>query len=119
MDIMPRPKRKRHVQAMPTVTFFKPQGVPVHALKELILPLEGYEAFRLVDGKGMSQEEAAVLMDVSRPTLCRILMEARKTVARSLAGGLALRIEGGSYWMGGRSGQGQGHGRGCHGRRKV
>jgi len=116
---MPRPKRKRRVQAMPAATFFKPQGVPVHALKGLTLSLEGYEAFRLVDGEGMSQEEAAELMEVSRPTLCRILMDARRTVARSLAGGLALRIEGGSYRMGGRSGQGKGHGRGRHGRRKV
>lgn len=116
---MPRPKRKRRVQAMPAATFFKPQGVPVHALKGLTLPLEGYEAFRLVDGEGLSQEEAAVLMDVSRPTLCRILMQARQTVARALAGGLALRIEGGSYRMGGRSGHGNGQGRGCRGRRKV
>ncbi len=85
---------------MPAATFFKPQGVPVRDLKDLTLSLEGFEAFRLVDGEGMSQEEAAVLMDVSRPTLCRILMEARQTVARSLAGGMALRIEGGSYRMG-------------------
>ena len=48
---MPRPKRKRRVQAMPAATFFKPQGVPVHALKGLTLSLEGYEAFRLVLGK--------------------------------------------------------------------
>ncbi len=113
---MPRPKKKRLVQSMPTVTFFKPQGVPLQDLKGLTLPLEGYEAFRLVDGEGMSQEEAAVLMDVSRPTLCRILMDARKTVARSLAGGMALRIEGGSYRVGGRSRQRIGRGRGHHGR---
>ena len=116
---MPRPKRKRRVQAMPKVTFFKPHGIPGHALQCLTLSLEGYEAFRLVDGEGMSQEEAAVLMDVSRPTLCRILMDARKTVARSLAGGSALRIEGGSYRMCGRSGRGSGHGQGGCGRRKV
>jgi predicted DNA-binding protein (UPF0251 family) len=85
---------------MPAATFFKPQGVPVRDLHGLTLSIEGYEAFRLVDGERMSQEEAAVLMDVSRPTLCRILMEARNTVARSLAGGMALRIEGGSYRIG-------------------
>ena len=115
---MPRPKKKRLVQSIPTVTFFKPQGVPLHDLKGLTLPLEGYEAFRLVDGEGMSQEEAAVLMDVSRPTLCRILMDARKTVARSLAGGMALRIEGGSYRVGSRSRQRIGRGRRHHGRGK-
>jgi len=69
-------------------------------LKGVVLPLEGFEAFRLVDGEGLSREEAAVLMDVSRPTLCRILMEARRTVARALAGGMAIRIDGGSYRLG-------------------
>jgi len=112
---MPRPKRKRRIQALPAVTFFKPRGVPVHLLKGLTISLEGYEAFRLVDGEGMSQEEAAALMDVSRPTLCRILRDARKTVARALAGGMALRIEGGSYRMCGRAGEGGGH----RGRRRL
>jgi predicted DNA-binding protein (UPF0251 family) len=102
---------------MPAATFFKPQGVSVRNLHALTLSIEGYEAFRLVDGEGLSQEEAAVLMDVSRPTLCRILMEARQTVARSLAGGMALRIEGGSYRMADDQGPGNGSGRRRHGRR--
>ena len=42
---------------------------------------------------GLSQEEAAVLMQVSRPTLCRILAEARSQVARALSRGWAIRIE--------------------------
>lgn len=59
----------------------------------VVLGLDGFEAMRLVDGEGMSQEEAAVLMQVSRPTLCRILAEARTQVARALSRGWAIRIE--------------------------
>ncbi len=105
---MPRPKRKRFVQSMPTAVFFKPRGVPLRELKGVVLPLEGFEAFRLVDGEGLSREEAAVLMEVSRPTLCRILMEARRTVARALTGGMAIRIDGGSYRLGEDARQGTG-----------
>ncbi len=80
-------------------------------LKGVVLPLEGFEAFRLVDGEGLSREEAAALMEVSRPTLCRILMEARRTVARALAGGMAIRIDGGSYRLGKNARPGTGSGR--------
>lgn len=52
---------------------------------------------RLVDDEDMSQEAAAERMDVSRPTLCRILAEARSVVAKALGNGWAIRIEGGAY----------------------
>ena len=51
------------------------------------------EALRLVDAEGLSQEDAALRMGVSRSTVCRILGEARTQVARALARGWAIRIE--------------------------
>lgn len=78
---------------MPEVTVFKPQGVSMTGLRGVVLSLDGYEAMRLVDGEGLSQEEAAVSMDVSRSTLCRILGEARTLVARALTAGWVIRIE--------------------------
>lgn len=94
---MPRPKKPRTILAEPKAVFYKPQGVPLRELKGVILPLEGFEALRLSDAEGLSQEDGAALMEVSRPTFCRILAEARQLVAQALANGWAIRIEGGSY----------------------
>ena len=90
---MGRRRKCRFVADVPALTVFKPQGVPMGQLYGVVLGLDGFEAMRLVDGEGMSQEEAAVLMQVSRPTLCRILAEARTQVARALSRGWAIRIE--------------------------
>jgi predicted DNA-binding protein (UPF0251 family) len=68
-------------------------------LKGVTLPVEGLEALRLVDAEGLSQDEAAERMEVSRPTLSRILAEARQLVARALSQGWAIRIEGGDYTL--------------------
>ena len=74
---MGRRRKCRFVADVPTVTVFKPQGVPMGQLYGVAIGLDGFEALRLVDAEGLSQEEAASLMGVSRPTLCRILGEAR------------------------------------------
>jgi uncharacterized protein len=111
---MPRPRKCRMVQANPSATFFKPQGVPLSMLKGVVLPVEGLEALRLVDAQGMSQEEAAKSMDVSTSTICRILGEARSIVATALSQGMAIRIEGGDFQIASRPDEagcpGRGHG---------
>ncbi|MFC1895132.1 DUF134 domain-containing protein [Thermodesulfobacteriota bacterium] len=94
---MPRPRKCRTVYQHPPVVFFKPQGVPMHSLQGVVLPVENLEALRLADVEGMDQEDAARLMGVSRPTFSRILSEARGLAARALVNGWAIRIEGGDY----------------------
>lgn len=94
---MGRPRKCRFVEQLPPVEFYKPKGVPLGRLRGVVLPVEGLEAMRLVDAEGLSREEAAERMEVSMPTLSRILGEARRTVARALCGGMALRIEGGDF----------------------
>lgn len=94
---MPRPRKCRRIGNTPRVTYFKPQGVPMRELDEINLTHEGHEAIRLADLQGLNQEEAALLMGVSRHTFGRVLAEARKTVAEALIHGLALRIQGGDY----------------------
>ena len=89
---MGRRRKCRLVADLPVVTAFKPVGVPMGQLYGVALGLDGFEAMRLVDGEGLSQEEAARRMRVSRPTLCRILGEARTQVARALSRGWAIRI---------------------------
>lgn len=90
---MGRRRKCRRVAMVPEVTVFKPQGVPMTGLRGVVLSLDGFEAVRLVDGEGLSQEAAAESMGVSRPTLCRILGEARTLIARALTAGWAIRIE--------------------------
>ncbi len=89
---MVRPLKCRKINITPEVAYFKPRGVPLRELAEVYLPLDGLEAIRLADLEGLSHQEAAQRMHVSRQTFGRILSSARNTVARALTGGLALRI---------------------------
>lgn len=59
------------------------------------LGLDMLEALRLADAEGLSQEEAARQMEISPPTFCRLLAEARRRVAQALTRGLPLVVEGG------------------------
>ncbi len=56
---------------------------------------EEYEALRLADYSGLKQEEAAKLMNVSRPTFTRIYSSCLKKLARAFAEGRSIIIEGG------------------------
>lgn len=92
---MVRPKCPRQVNSMPGSTYFKPRGIPVTALEEVVLSDDEFEAIRLADYEGLYQEAAAERMNVSRPTFGRILESARRKTADALLNGKALRIEGG------------------------
>ncbi len=94
---MPRPHKARRIQGLPVAALFKPQGVPARSLTEVVLSVDGFEALRLADGEGMEHEAAAARMGVSRPTFSRLVAEARRTVARALVNGWALRIDGGPF----------------------
>lgn len=98
---MPRHRQHRRVAAVPTATFFKPQGASLRETEEVVLPVEGLEALRLADLEGLCAETAAEAMGVSRHTFGRVLAQARRAAATALVGGLALRIEGGSYRLAG------------------
>jgi predicted DNA-binding protein (UPF0251 family) len=87
----------RRVRCLPPATFYKPQGIPLNELRGVTLTLDGLEAIRLADAENMDQEQAAGMMGISRPTFSRLLAEARGIVARGLANGWAIRIEGGNY----------------------
>lgn len=92
-----RPRKCRLVRSSPTARFFKPRGVPLRDLEIVKLKDEEYEAIILADYKGMEQEEAARLMGISRPTFSRTLSSARKAIAKVLAEGSALEIDGGDF----------------------
>lgn len=81
---------------------FKPTGVPIDELEEVVMTLDEFEALRLADLDGLYQEEAAGKMKVSRPTFSRIIESARRKVADALVHGKLLRIEGGPVHLGAR-----------------
>jgi predicted DNA-binding protein (UPF0251 family) len=78
---------------------FKPRGVPAIDLETITLRLDEFEALRLKDLAGLEQEQAAAKMNVSQPTLHRILESAHKKTAECLVHGKALVIEGGNCEM--------------------
>jgi len=119
---MPRPRKPRFVQGGPMANVFKPKGIAVTDLEEVVLPIEGLEALRLIDLERLDQQTAAARMNVSRPTFGRVLAEARILVSEALVMGKMIRIQGGVYAVPGiegrhRGGRG-GRGRGRHGRGK-
>lgn len=85
---------------MPPVKAFKPMGVPLSGLEEVVFKIEEIEAIRLKNHLNLEQEECAQMMQISRPTFQRILSEAYAKVADALSNGKGIRIEGGSYCLG-------------------
>lgn len=107
-----RPCKPRRIGALPPCRRYAPQdSVPEG---ESRIGLDMLEALRLVDAEGLPQEQAATVMDVSAPTLCRILGEARRQVTTALSQGRAIIIEGGNIMLCEDSGR-QRHGHGPHG----
>ncbi len=99
-----RPGRRRNprwVADVPEVEFFKPAGVPMRELAVVELTVEELEAIRLTDLEGLTQEEAAVQMGISRRTFWNDLNQARKKVAVALVNGRAIQIKGGAYSIAG------------------
>ena len=92
---MPRPKCCRNVCGVPDKNYFKPRGIPISQLEEVVLRLDEYEAIRLADYEQLYQEEAAARMNISRQTFGRIIEAAHKKIADVLMNGKALKIEGG------------------------
>ena len=95
---MSRRIKSRRVCKLPAVKEF----VPVTAGEEkppVILTVDEYEAVRLIDKDGFSQEACSVYMQVARTTVQRIYSSARKKMADSLVEGRPLRIEGGDFWL--------------------
>lgn len=93
---MPRPRQVSKVQIPPRVKGFIPLGYYKNQSEPVQLNIEEYEVIRLLDYEGLSQVEAAKLMQISRPTLTRIYERARRKVATALTEAHQLLIEGGN-----------------------
>lgn len=92
---MPRPLSCRRIAGRPAAPIFKPVGISLSKLDEVVMSLDEFEAIRLADLDGLYQEQAAEQMNVSRSTFSRIIDAAHRKMADALVHGKALRIEGG------------------------
>jgi len=94
---MVRPKLCRKVRFNPNVTYFKPRGIPLTELEEIIINIDELEAIRLKDLKNLEQEECAKMMKISQPTFHRLILSARKKISDAIVNGKSIKIEGGNY----------------------
>ena len=94
---MPNRKITRRITMPPSMEGFKPFGIPMRELDSVILLYEEFEAIRLADYENLTQEEAAVKMNISRPTFTRLYDKARKSIANAFVEGKAIIISGGTF----------------------
>lgn len=90
---MSRPIKKRFVCHRITYNDFGPLADAAKDVKKIVLKADQLEAMRLADLEGMSQNDAAEMMNVSRQTFGRIIEEARKTVTFALINGYKLSLD--------------------------
>ena len=98
---MARPRKSRIVNAMPASEGFSPLGYSCTDHKDccpiIIMTVDEYETIRLIDLMNRTQEECAVSMGVSRPTITNIYESARRKLADALINEKQLLIGGGDY----------------------
>ncbi len=93
---MTRPTCKRRIGFQPKAIYFKPAGIPLGAIQEVVIGQDEVEAMRLKNLLGFPQEEAASQMGVSQPTFHRLINAAHQKITDAIINGKSLRIEGGN-----------------------
>lgn len=73
--------------------YYKPVGVPLRTLHEVVLLREEIEALKLYEIDGLDQKQSAKQMGVSQPTFARMLDAAHKKISEAIINGKAIRIE--------------------------
>ena len=93
---MPRPCKRRRICAAPGCSRFAPDGAGDRGAP-VVMTIDEYEAVRLIDFVGMTQEQCAAQMSVARATVQAIYGSARTKLAKCLVERRALEIMGGNY----------------------
>ena len=89
---MPRPRLRRRIHGNPSVTYYKPAGVPMRTLITEELTHEEWEALRLRYIKKLDQNASAKEMGTSQSTLQRILSNAHEKIGGAVVRGSAIKI---------------------------
>ena len=90
---MPRPVRCRRIERLPVYRSFSPDDTSTE--ESVRMTVDEYEALRLLDDEGLTQECCAARMNIARTTVTAIYDSARKKVAHALVHGKRLLITGG------------------------
>ena len=90
---MPRPVKCRKVERLPVYRSFSSDDAD--AVESIRMTVDEFEALRLLDGEGLTQEACAVRMHIARTTVTAIYDSARKKIADVLVHGKRLLIAGG------------------------
>ncbi len=90
---MGRPRKFRKIRFRPRSNYFKPQGIPMRMLEEVVLGRDEMEAIRLCDLEELDMISAAEKMQVSKSTVHRLLGSAHKKIAEGLISGKAINID--------------------------
>ena len=94
---MPRPRKCKRVCRMPCSQQFGPLDKACGLRPAIEMSVEEYEAIRLIDLAGLTQEECAAQMSISRTSVQGMYDMARKKLADALVNGKPLIIGGGNY----------------------
>lgn len=90
---MTRPKILRQLRFNPDVYYFKPQGIPLRFLEEVVIEADELEALKLYEVERFDQTKAAKQMKISQPTFARILGSVHKKIAEAIIKGKAIRVK--------------------------
>ncbi len=96
---MPRPVKGRKVCRLPRECRFRPADCGEAARGEVVMTVDEYEAVRLIDYQGFTQEECGRYMRISRTTVQEIYRSARRKLAETLVESRPLTISGGCYML--------------------
>ena len=91
---MPRPARCRRIAQMPMYRSFSPDDI--EPAEQVRMTVDEFEALRLLDSEGLTQEACAGRMNIARTTVTAIYESARRKVAEALVQGKRLLIVGGA-----------------------
>ncbi len=94
---MSRPQRRRKICSEPKYRGFAPLETDRAKSGEIELSFDEYETIRLIDLAGLTQEQCARHMGVSRTTVTKIYDNARGKLADMLINGRTLNVTGGNY----------------------
>ena len=61
---MPRPHKQRRIRGSPSSSYFKPAGIRMIDLSEIVLTMSEFEAIRLIDFQNIPQVEAGEKMQI-------------------------------------------------------